>query len=341
MQAAFPAARSYLHHVAITGSGELFGKLNGRLAVARTDLEAAYAADGPFPSWLSGAALSLWRTADDYDDIDRDVAAELDSKMPTTANSRGRYGLSPDGEKPGVHTEDVTAELKEPGTGFEAYDQWRGVVESVAFISSMIWLVEGVEKLISELGGPGRAQGSVSDNLRDLANVQWESLGRASSAISCLMSFTDKVQDETAATTLEMTKHWSGNAATAAYVNIGSFDDALAAHEIDLTSMAADLRNLAFGMRYTTDFLADVLERLGTSWPDLLHGGLEALVKGGAQAVLARLTFWIDTVLLAVSALFLLVGAFAMTFGRVGSYDVSVPRGSVAPLRIPDVDGPR
>lgn len=336
---AYPQANTFLANIRVEGAGRVHADIAEGVDRVRTQLGAVYGASGPFPRWYAAAQAALWDLAVDYDGVDARVAAELDAKMPETANDRSSYGLSPDDEEPGVTVPELTGILVAPSDGsFEGYGEWRAVVDAVQLIASLAWVVKGVDVLIKMLGGPSAVLENVNDNISDIYSMQWESLEKCAKTVQVLSSFSDRVQDETAASVLELRDHWSGNAATACFVNVGRLDDELGKHEGELQQLYGALHSFAIGMQYCTDFLADALDAMGGSIAELTEEAAEAAVKGAGHALLAKLLWWVEVVVLAIDALFALVGAFCVAFASTHDYDVPVPQ--VTAYVPPDVDGP-
>lgn len=331
---AYPAALSYADNVRIRGTGgNILTHIHDKSDEVRGVLQTLYAAGHPFVRYPAAAGAALKATAIDYQGIDRGAAEALDRVLPHTASSRKNYGLDAHGQTPGVTAAELTGVLSAPGSLFEDYDEWRAIQRGVSYAVSLLWVFDAL--LSSPFFWP---LPNPADRIRADFDHDWEEVGRIAVSLRTLEKFFTRVQDESAATALELTKAWSGEAATAAYVSLGGYDDVMAEHQRDLTAVANSFGDYAWSMRFLTDTLCDLLDVVLLLPLDLTMEELLASGPAMAKKILGKVSLIIDAVWLFIDLCASIGTLIMLPFGIWGSYTINVPQ-QIAPVPFTDVNG--
>lgn len=344
MAAAIPQALAYADsHVSAPRGGHVVGYIVDELDRARSDLQAAYAGDGPLQSYFQGAGDALRANADDYDATDLAQRAEFDALLDDpAAPADPTYGLDADGETAGVTTGDLTTILTPPGDFFEGLDVWRSILDNTSYVVSCLWVFDALAQMpfFYELPRP-------SQDLRDTFDGDWTHIGTAALALDQLKDFFARAEAETSASVLGVQASWSGNAADSAYASFGGFVEVLAGHQTDLGTTSQGFNGFAMGMRFLTDALCGALDTLVGIVIELCTFDLNDIVswfkRGGSQALrwINVISKAIDLIILCIDLVFALVAVFPLTLGQINRYNgLAVPTGATTTFTPSDVNGP-
>jgi hypothetical protein len=348
MAAAYPSALSYAQrHLVVPDGGNIIESIKYEIERARTDLVAAYADGAPLPAYVTAMDSALRDTATDYDNVDAAKRAEFDALLqriavPTDEDGAHDWGFDANGESAGITTADLTATLTPPGDFFEGLDMWHDITDNVSHVVSCLWVFDFLTQtpFYYELPKP-------TEDLRTMLTGQWEAVGEVSQALTSLAEFHQRLQDESAASAMQMLGQWRGLAADSAMSSLATFDEAVADHVKNLAKTSNGLNGFAVGMRFLTDAMCSALDKLVGIVIEICKFNpmdiLEWLARGSKELLrwINAISKVVDLVILCIDLLFALVSAFPLTLGQWWNYPgLKTPRADVPVFEAPDVNGP-